>query len=194
MRTIYILLTHSTTLMSQAIALTTGAAYTHVSICLSPELDQFYSFARRLPHFPLPAGLVCERPNDGYWARHPGIPCALFALPVEDKVHAQIKQRLNRMCANPSVYHYSLLGVLLCAAGIIHRRQTHYFCSQFVGELLADAGAVSLPRDASLLHPDDFATLPSIRICYSGRLGELSAAHLQTSPFTVFPHYDKEVC
>ena len=176
MRSLYILLTRSGTLLSQLIALTTGAAHTHVSISLEPDIADFYSFARRLSHLPLPAGLVRERLTEGYWGRHPGIPCTLLSLPVEDAVYHRIKRRLVCMNENADDYHYSLLGVLLCAADIVHRRPDHYFCSQFVGELLSAAGAVTLPRDTSLLHPDDFLALPDARICFSGTLGELAAA------------------
>ena len=176
MRSIYILLTRSGTLLSQLIAITTGAAHTPVSISLEPDIVDFYSFARRRARLPLPAGLVRERLSEGYWSRHPGIPCTLLALPVDDTVYTRIKRRLARMNEHAADYHYSLLGVLLCGADIVHRRPDHYFCSQFVGELLAASGAVTLPRDTSLLHPDDFLALPHAEICFTGTLSELAAA------------------
>ncbi len=176
MRSLYILLTRSGTLLSQLIALTTGAAHTHVSISLEPDIADFYSFARRNPRLPLSAGLVRERLTEGYWGRHPGIPCTLLMLPVDDAVYHRIKRRLMCMNEHAEDYHYSLLGVLLCAADVVHRRPDHFFCSQFVGELLSAAGAVTLPRDTSLLHPDDFLALPNAEVCFCGTLGELAAA------------------
>lgn len=172
---IHILLTRSGTLLSQLIALATCAEHTHVSVSLDPDLRDFYSFARR-SRLPLPAGLVRERLTEGYWGRHPGIPCTLLSLPVDTSVYTRIEQRLAQMNGRADEYRYSLLGVLLCGADIVHRRPDHYFCSQFVGELLAASGAVSLPCDTSLLHPDDFLALPAVRTCFSGTLGELAAA------------------
>lgn len=184
MRNIYILLTRSGTLLSQLIALSTCDTFTHVSISLEPDIADFYSFARRRSRLPLPAGLVRERLCEGYWGRHPGIPCTLLALPVEDAAFSRVKRRLARMNARADEYHYSLLGVLLCAADIVHRRPDHYFCSQFVGELLASSGAVELPRDTSLLHPDDFLALPAAQVCFTGSLGELAAAVDPLSPIS----------
>lgn len=176
MHSIYILLTKSGTLLSRAIAVATGAAYTHVSICLEDNLTHFYSFARRGVHLPLPAGLVCEELKKGYWGCHPGIPGTLLMMKVEDNVYARIKHRLDQMNLHAADYRYSLLGILFCGADIAHRRPDHYFCSQFIGELLCESGAVVLPRDASLLHPDDFPALPTAELCFSGTLGELADA------------------
>lgn len=175
MPNIHILLTKSTTFVSQMIAMSTNAAFTHASICLDGTLHDFYSFARRLPYFPLPAGLVCEGLGDGYWGMHPEIPCLLLTLPVSDRALLRMRRQIDMMMESPEAYRYDLLGLLLCAADIAHRRKGHYFCSQFVGELLSLSAAAELPCDPSLLHPDDFLSLPDIEICYRGSLGELAA-------------------
>lgn len=173
---LYLLLTRSGTLLSRTIAAMTCDTYTHVSIALDDDLDVFYSFARRHARLPLPAGLTCESPTRGYWGRHPGTPCILLALPVDSTVYARVERRIERMHAHADEYPYSLLGVMLCALGIPHHRSDHYFCSQFVGELLAASGAVDLPRDASLLHPDDFLALPAAEVVYAGTVSELAHA------------------
>ena len=48
-RTIYLLLTRSTTIPSRLIHLATRADYTHVSLGLDGPAGSFYSFARKYP-------------------------------------------------------------------------------------------------------------------------------------------------
>ena len=46
-------------------------------------------------------------------------------------------------------YRYSLLGLLLCRLQIPFDAPDRYFCSQFVGTVLAESGAAELPKPAS---------------------------------------------
>ena len=184
MREIYLLLTRSTTLFSQLIALSTDAPYTHVSIGFDPSLSAFYSFARRNPSLPLPAGLVREELGGGYFGLHPDTPCLLLSLPVEDNIYHSLRHRVDQMMSRASEYHYSLLGVILCKLDVAHRRKMHYFCSQFVAQLLADTGAQTLPRDPSLMQPVDFTKIPDLTQHFCGTVGQLAAA--TTSEETVY--------
>ena len=175
MRNIYILLTRSGTILSRLIGLTTAEDYTHVSIGLDEDRCRFYSFGRRNPHRPLPAGLVKEDLADGFFSLHPDMPCALYRLSVNDTTYAALRQQLDAMIARAEHYHYNLLGLIFCLLAIPHSRSNHYFCSQFVGTLLKESGCLSLPRHASLLHPCDFAALPDAELCYSGKMRGLCA-------------------
>ena len=175
MRDIYILLTRSSTLLSRMIGMTTQDTYTHVSLCPHEDLDCFYSFGRRVPTRPLPAGLVREELACGFFALHPDIPCALYRIPVKDEAYRALCRRLDAMLARAAHYRYNLLGLIFCLFSIPHRREEHFFCSQFVGTLLEENGCLSLPRHASLLHPGDFAHLPAAKLCYTGKIRGLGA-------------------
>ena len=52
MKKVYILLTHTGTILSKAIKLYTSHEYTHVSIALDEKLDRLYSFGRINPYNP----------------------------------------------------------------------------------------------------------------------------------------------
>ena len=170
MRNIYILLTRSGTILSRLIGLTTAEDYTHVSIGLDEDRCHFYSFGRRNPNHPLPAGLIREELADGFFALHPDMPCALYRLSVNRETYAALQRQLEAMMIEADRYHYNLLGLICCLLAIPHSRSNHFFCSQFVGTLLKESGYPSLPRHASLLHPCDFAALPDAELCYSGRI------------------------
>lgn len=170
MRYIYILLTRSQTMISKVIHLVTGDTYTHASIAFDEELETLCSFARRNIQFPLPAGLVREDIHSGYYMYNNRIPCALLALPVEDDVYENAKNEAERMLSEMNSYHYNIRGLLLCRFGISDIRSHHYFCSQFVGKILEDSGALKLPKPASLIHPQDYNDMPQFICVYRGQI------------------------
>ena len=106
MKTIYILLTRSGTLLSNLVYAVTGANYTHASLAFDEDL-------------------------------------------------------------------FNVLGLALCGLHIRWKRRRHYFCSQFVSEVLEQSGALALPKDSTLMHPNDYALLPQLKCRYKGRLADL---------------------
>ena len=171
MKSVYILLTHSHTILSHSINWLTGDEWTHASLALDPGLERMYSFARKNPHFPLPAGLVRENVGEGYFGAHRDMPCMLLRLWVAEYVYEDICRRVQDMLDRADQLRYSLLGLMLCRMDFVHRRETHFFCSQFVGGILQDSGALRLTRDVSLIRPNDFAAMPGLERVYVGALG-----------------------
>lgn len=177
---IYILLTRSHTVLSRTIALFTGDCYTHASLAFDAELNSLCSFARRSAAFPLPAGLVQESLYGGYFSRHADTPCALYSLPASWPVYLRARQKVEKMLENPKEYSYSIKGLAMCRLGIEEERAGHYFCSQFVGEVLEDSGACTLPKPPSLMRPQDYASLPEARCLYKGSICKLTAERAGT--------------
>lgn len=178
MKTVYLLLTRSSTLFSGLIRLLTGAPYTHVSVSVAdpketPERAGFYSFGRKYPLLWFPAGFIREDRAGGYFRLFPRTVCTLLALDVPDDAWREISVRLRKMEACRRIYRYNLAGALLCGIGIRLERRRRYFCSQFVADLLLRSRAVSLPKPAALMQPADYAALPGIRPVYTGTVGEL---------------------
>ena len=168
-RTIYILLTRSGTWFSRLIHFATRDDYTHASIGLDGPAGPFYSFARKHEHFALPAGLVEERVTVSRQAD----PCCLYELRVSEETYAQLRRRLSGMYRQREEYHYNLLGALSCGLNLPLARRRHYFCSQFVADLLAQCGAVALPKPPALLRPADFCSLRGLRPVHRGVLAGL---------------------
>lgn len=187
MKTIYLLLTCSRTLFSQSIRLLTTSPYTHVALSLDGVC--FYSFGRKNPYLPYPAGLVQEMRGDGYLARFPHTRCVLLSLDVSEDAYRRLEVRLNQMIIAEKYYRYNLLGAMLCGLGISYERRRRYFCSQFVGELLAKSDAALLPKVPSLMQPMDYAFLPGVQVLYTGQVGELLGMlyPLRYQKATIFP-------
>ena len=173
MKTIYILLTRSGTLLSKLVYAVTGASYTHASMAFDEELDCLYSSTRKNGYTMFPAGPSKEYLNKGVFRLRGDAPCALYALEVTDEAYVRARRRAEHMMARGELYRFNTLGLILCALHIRWQRRRHYFCSQFVSEVLQKSGALELPKPSTLMHPSDYAELPELRCLYRGTLAGL---------------------
>ena len=173
MKTLYILLTHSGTLLSNLINHMNGSKYTHVSLAFDEDLNTLYSSTRKNGYTMFPAGPSREYLNRGIFRLRGDIPCALYALEVSDEAYVRARRRAEHMMNHGNLYRFNSLGLLLCWLHIRWQRRRHYFCSQFVSEVLEKSGAMELPKDSTLMHPSDYTRLPELECLYAGPLQEL---------------------
>ena len=173
MKTLYIFLTRSGTLLSNLVYSLTGAQYTHISLAFDEDLSTLYSSTRKNGYTMFPAGPSREYLNRGVFLMRENIPCALYALEVTDEAYTRAKRRTQHMMHHGKLYRFNSLGLLLCWMHIRWQRRRHYFCSQFVSEVLKKSGAMELPKDSTLMHPNDYAQLPQLKCLYEGCLADL---------------------
>ena len=173
MKTIYILLTRSGTLLSNLVYAVTGANYTHASLAFDEDLSCLYSSTRKNGYTMFPAGPSREYLNRGVFRLRENVPCALYALDVSDEAYTRARRRAEHMMAHGSLYRFNVIGLALCGMHIRWKRRRHYFCSQFVSEVLEKSGAVELPKHSTLMHPNDYTTLQNLHCVYEGRLSGL---------------------
>lgn len=146
-RTIWILLSRHRDWRSNIIYYMTGRKYTHASISIDKEWKTFYSFNIK--------GFCRENPRH-FRSTDEGGEKVLYELTVSGEQYQLIKDRIDQMNAERKKYHYSQLGVLLCFLHIPHKLHNQYFCSQFVAELLRDAGVVQSKKNPSVTVPNTF--------------------------------------
>ena len=173
MRNIYVLVTRCGTAMSSLIHFATGDTYTHVSFAYDDSLESLCSFARLHRMFPFPGGLIREEIWQGHFSKYRNVFCVLLSLAVPESVYRKIRCRVDEMLRERSRYRYFYRGAVCCRLGMRSRRPDHYFCSQFVAELLCSSGALSLSKDPSLVRPQDFLQFPQFHRVYAGPIGWL---------------------
>ena len=188
MPSVYILITRTNTMFSRGIGLVTGAEFTHVSLALDRELTHMYSFARRFDRIPFFASLVRESLERGVYGRNSNAPAALFELEMSDAAYGRMMRRLSSMLCEAGRYRYNVLGLWGYLRRKPRHKPYHYFCSQFVSELLGEAGALALPCDPALICPKRFRSharsSPSLSraaafLQYSASAQHPIAAHLR---------------
>ena len=173
MKTLYIFLTRSGTLLSNLVYRLTGAQYTHISLAFDEDLSTLYSSTRKNGYTMFPAGPSKEYLNKGVFRLRDDAPCALYALEVSDEAYFRALRRAEEFMRHSEEYSFNTLGLILCGLHIRWQRRRHYFCSQFVSEVLQKSGALELPKPSTLMHPSDYAKLPELRCLYRGTLAGL---------------------
>ncbi len=106
MRSIYILLTRTSTLFSRLISQVTGGEYTHVSLSMDADLTTLYSFARRSLYFPLNAGFVEESLHTGVFGRYRNTPCVIYQLQVSEHTYRSIERYIQFFQNNKGDFYY----------------------------------------------------------------------------------------
>ncbi len=173
MKTIYILLTRSGTLLSNLVYAFTGAEYTHASLAFDEDLSCLYSSTRKNGYTMFPAGPSKEYLNRGVFRLRENVPCALYALEVTDEAYVRARRRAEHMMAHGNLYRFNVIGLALCGFHIRWQRRRHYFCSQLVGEVLEKSGSMELPKHTTLMRPNDFSRMEQLQCVFRGKLADL---------------------
>lgn len=159
---IHLLFTNYSDVGGRFIRAITHGGFSHVSLSLEDNPLIFYSFNTK--------GFAVEKPfTYSPRTRMTGSLMVTFEVPcaVRDALQAEIDGFLRSRAA----WAYTYLGVALCAAGVPVKRKSKRFCSQFVAEVLASAGALRLSRPAELCLPShvlDYinSAFPERRVAY----------------------------
>ena len=140
MKTISIVLTNYPSHLSSFMETVYGYEYTHASICLDAMNEKMYSFNYK--------GFCMETVSK--YKRHGVEKSISFQLQVTDAAFERLQNKIEQFVENREDFCYSSIGVVFCFVHIPFKRKKHYFCSQFVAEILAESGALKLKRRPSL--------------------------------------------
>ena len=164
-KTVYVLLTRSTTITSRLVQLFSFSRYSHSSIALTRDGD-FYSFNPGI-------GFTTERPIAQ--KKRKDSKCVLNAIQVTDEAYAEIESRINWFIDNPDEYKFNYAGMVFTILRIPVGMENRYFCSQFISELLKKSGALPGKKHASRYLPSDLGKpVGTSSKSRRGTVGELS--------------------
>lgn len=168
MKKIYIVLTHTGTMLSRLIRSYTKDEFSHVSISLDKELKEMYSFGRLHPYNPFWGGFVHEGIDFGTFKRFKFTQTKIYSLEVKDDEYQKIKGLINYIKNNKQLHKFNVIG--LFAVGF-HKRikfEDSFYCAEFVKYVIETSGIkTNLP---DMIKPEDFKKLENIQLIYEGRL------------------------
>jgi|LSQX01.2.fsa_nt_gb hypothetical protein len=174
MKSIYIVLTATGTLFSRCIGLYTKARYNHVSICIDSQINEFYSFGRKIIWFPLYGGFVVEHTDSGMYKAFGNTMCAIYRIDVEDNKFKSLEKSISKFIKNKKNYGYNILGLFGVIINRPLKRRNKYFCTQFVATMLQNNGIFDFGKDLSLVTPQDIYNIPNLIQVYEGKLSEMN--------------------
>ena len=165
---IYVVLSDSGSVVSKLLRLFTKAKYNHVSLSLREDLSEMYSFGRRWKYWPFFGGFMKESPYKGVFSVFPKAEIAAVAFSVSHTQYEDIKEYVEGMYSVRRYFLYSWIGVFLAAFRKKYKRRRHYFCSEFVQEMLEKFQVIPQGELPDVTTPNDFFLQYRERIVYEG--------------------------
>lgn len=82
MKSIYLVMSQTGSMLSRTIKLISGKSYNHISISLSDDLNYMYFFGRKYPYNPFIGRLVVEGADIGTFLRFKDMVCRVIKVDV----------------------------------------------------------------------------------------------------------------
>lgn len=168
MKKIFIVLTHTGTLLSRMIKTFTKDEFSHSSIALDVDLKEMYSFGRLNPYNPFMGGFVHEYIDKGTFKRFYKTRTKVYALEVTDEQYENMKKNIQEIQMQKENYTFNVWG--LFAAGIHKKigKEHSFYCAEFVKYIMEQSGIqTGLP---DIVKPEDFKTMQGLQEIYGGIL------------------------
>lgn len=168
MKKIYIVLTHTGTVLSKVIKSFTKDEFSHVSISLDEELKEMYSFGRLNPYNPLIGGFVHEYIDKGTFKRFFNTVTRIYSLVITEEQYEDIRYNIKEIQKEKENYTFNILG--LFAAGF-HKRiklKHSFYCAEFVKYVMETSKIDT--RLPDVVKPEDFKNINNLQEIYKGLL------------------------
>lgn len=170
---IYIILSKTDTIFAKGIRVYTKACYSHSSICLDDNFENFYSFGRKYTSNPFIGCFVKENLNKGLFSLFDNIPCKVLEIDVTKEQYDLICNEIKLMEKEFNKYKYNYLGIIFAMANKPHSRQNRYYCSEFMYYLLKKGEVLTNEFDKTSVSPNDLDNL-NFKVFYEGNLKKIS--------------------
>ena len=173
-RKIYVVISQPTTLIARFLHIFSRQKYNHVSISLTPTLDEMYSFGRRTLHNPFNGGFVKESIHDGVFKKSVKTQAIVLELDVNKEAYDSVKLLINNMLKEKHKFNYNYLGVFLAWFKKNYETEYKMYCSQFVRKCLLEYNIGDVKALPKHTRPMDFLYLKDKRIIFAGLLKDFS--------------------
>ncbi len=157
MKKIYIVLTHTGTMLSHIIKAYTKDEVSHASISLDIALKKMYSFGRLNPNNPFWGGFVHEYIDKGTFKKFDKTIAIIYSLEITEEQYEIIKNTIKQIKKDRKNYKFNIIG--LFAVGV-HKKiiqKQSFYCAEFVKYLMEKAEiSTGLPET---VRPENFKNI-----------------------------------
>lgn len=170
MKKIYIILTHTGTVLSTIIRYWTKDEFSHVSIALDADLEEMYSFGRLNPYNPFLGSFVHEHINKGTFKRFNKTKTEVYSLFVTDEQYEKAKKTIEYFNNNKQKYKFNIIGLACVSINKKIMRKNSFYCAEFVKHILKVMGVTEVNQLPKIIRPENFKQLQGLRLEYEGLL------------------------
>jgi hypothetical protein len=154
-KNIYLVFSKTGTWLSRVISLVSRVKYAHSSLSFDPSFTEMYSFGRINPDNPFSGGLVVENLYEGVYKKFPRCECIIYKIGVTAEQYSALKEQVEHFLRNREKYKYNFLGLFCVLLNRPLKRKYHYFCSQFVAEVLINSHILTSEKRPELITSKD---------------------------------------
>lgn len=165
---IYLVFSKTGTLLSRALNVFSETKYVHASLSFDDCFTRMYSFGRRNPDNPFSGGFVEENLYDGMYKKFPESECMIYRVRVTEEQYYQLRETVEEFLKNKDMYRYNFLGLFAILLNKPIKRKNHYFCSQFVSEVLIKGSVYNSGKAPELTVPYDLFSIQNKALIYEG--------------------------
>ena len=181
MKQIYIVLTNTGTFLSKIIRAYTHDEFSHVSISLSLDMQQMYSFGRLHAYNPSIGGFVHEYIDKGTFKRFYKTKTSIYYLNINDDQYSKLQNIICEFDKNKDKLKFNLNGLLAVGFNKKIKKENYFYCAEFVKYAFDRAGIKNnLPE---LTRPECFKDLDGITEIYSGLLKDYEIKKLENKEY-----------
>lgn len=158
MKSIYLILTQTGSVLSSAIKIATGKKYNHISLSFDNSLHEMYSFGRKYPYNPFIGVFVVESINEGTYLRFKNTSCLVVEVSIPSDLYDRLYCNVMDMVYNKDKYKYNVKGLFLAKFDIHKEYENRFYCSEFVRYVL-DMSGIDVSMIPIIAHPMDFLNM-----------------------------------
>lgn len=170
MKKIYIILTHTGTILSTIIKYYTKDEFSHISIALDADLEEMYSFGRLNPYNPFWGSFVHEHIHKGTFKRFKKTRAEVYSIFVTDEQYEKAKKTIAYFDNNKQKYKFNILGLACVSINKKIIRKNTFYCAEFVKHILKTAGITEVNDLPKIIRPQNFKQLQGLILEYEGLL------------------------
>ncbi len=165
---IYLVFSKTGTLLSRALNIFSETKYVHASISFDNSFTRMYSFGRTNPNNPFSGGFVEENIYDGVYKKFPESECLIYKISVTEEQYYNLQAAVEDFLKDKEKYRYNFLGLFAILLNKPIKRKNHYFCSQFVSEVLIKGSVYQAKKAPELTKTYDLFSIENKDLIYEG--------------------------
>lgn len=171
MRSIYLVMSQTGSILSKTIKKVTGDEYNHISISLDDKLNCMYSFGRKYLNIPFIGVFVVEN-IERTLEKFDDTKCKVIEVQLTDEQYQSLRINIGKMLIYHDKYKYNLLGLFLALFKIEFHPKTKFYCSEFVRYILEQSN-IDVSMISTIPHPIEFDKI-GCRDVYEGPMKSYS--------------------
>lgn len=172
---VFIVFSKTGTWLSRVLSKLGNFKYMHSSISLQEDLSVMYSFGRINPHNPFLGGFIKESIHNGVYQFSKKNEMKVYKMQITKEQVNILKEEIAQFEMQAKNYHYNFLGLMFIPFKIKYVRKHHYFCSQFISELLIKIAILDQSISPEWTSPADLIQYLDLELVFEGFIHEYSS-------------------